>query len=62
MTAKVARLQNTNCTQVASEVACTDASSRDIYLNDPETRAALHVGDHVHQWTFCRLVNNKYFQ
>ena len=55
MRSKVQRLQNTNCSQVASEVVCTDASARDIYLNDPEVREALHVGEDIHQWTFCRL-------
>ena len=47
-------IQNTNCSQTAAAVPCTDSTARDIYLNDPVTREALHVGEDIHQWTFCR--------
>ena len=43
--------------EVYSSIPCTDTSDREIYLNNPEVRQAIHVPDFVQRWEACRYLN-----
>ena len=36
--------------------ACSDHSIEGAYLNDPTTKAALHIQDGIQDWTSCTWV------
>lgn len=40
--------------EVYASIPCTDTSDREIYLNNPSVREALHVPNFVPAWEACR--------